>query len=94
MSGQEGTVLRRAVKGQEVVDAAHLRLTAEWAEAVVDALVRQERLQVRDVGLVGLRQSEQGAAERELLFALAVDQETVVAHTPQLRGGYARGSGG
>jgi hypothetical protein len=49
MSGQERTVLGRAVKGQEGVDAAQLRLPANGTEAVVDSLVRQEGIQIGDV---------------------------------------------
>ena len=75
------------MEGQEVVDAAHLGLGADRAEAVIDALVLEEGIQIRDVGLLGLWQSEQSATENELVFALAVDEEAVVAHTAELRRG-------
>jgi len=54
MSAQQRTFLGWAVIRQELVNAAHLRLTADRTEAVVDALVRQEGIQIRDVGLRGV----------------------------------------
>jgi hypothetical protein len=84
ISGSQRTLLGRAVKGQEMVNATHLGLAADGAEAVVDAPVLQEGIQIGDVGLLGVFQSKQGAAQRELLFALAVDEEAVVAHTAEL----------
>jgi hypothetical protein len=68
MSGQKRTCLRRAVKGQEGVDAAQLRFTANGTEAVIDALTLEEGIEIRDVGLLGVLQCEQGTAERELVF--------------------------
>ena len=84
-SGQQRTFLGRSVEGQEVVDATHLRFAAAWAEAVIDALVLEEGVEIRDVGLLGVLQCEQATAERELVFALAVDEEAIVAHAPELR---------
>ena len=85
ISGQERTFPGRAVKGQEVVDTAQLRFAAERAEAVIDPLALQKGIRIRDVGLIGIFQSEQGTAERELVLAFAVGEEAIVAHAAKLR---------
>jgi hypothetical protein len=51
ISAQQRTSLGRAVKGQEIVDAAHLPLPANGAEAVIDPLMLQEGIQIGNVGL-------------------------------------------
>jgi hypothetical protein len=85
ISGRLEEALGWIVKGQHVVNAAHFPFAPGRTEAVVDASTFQERFQFGDVGTLRIDQSKQGAAGGELLLALAVDEEAVIADAPKLR---------
>jgi hypothetical protein len=85
ISGRLEETVGCIVKGQHVVNAAHRPSAAGRTEAVVDASPFPECFQVGDVGKLRIDQSNQGAARGELLLALAVDEEAVIADAPKLR---------
>jgi hypothetical protein len=85
ISGRLEEALGWIVQGQHGVNAAHLPFAAGRTKAVVDSLPFQECFQVGDVGTLRIDQSKQGVAGGELLIALAVDEEPVIADAPKFR---------
>jgi len=86
MSGGLAVQCGRVVGARHLVQAMHLALAALRADAVVDALVRQEGVPIGDVGLLRLIESEQRATGGELFLTLAVGEEAVIANASKLRG--------
>ena len=76
---------RWVVKRQEDVDLAQLAFPALGTEAVVDALFGEKGIHVGDEGQMGGVETEAGAAGGELVLAVTVGQDAVIANATELR---------
>jgi len=84
-SGRNGEFSRRVMEREDLVDVVHVAFAAARAEAVVDAVLGEEGVEIGNVGLFGVGEAEQLPSANQVGAAPATAEQAVVADVVEAR---------